>query len=610
MRELVTGYLLMLLSVGVLNAQGRPAQKFFEVGDSLRRAYRFEEAIEAYQQATEDTLFRNKAQFNMILCENGRNMLQYAVNLKALGAAKIPKESFYLYLAPDSKSYWALPPPGLFPEISAEYPAFVSPANKTILFTGKAKGSGHLDIYISRQLEETLWSYPEVMESSINSVGNECYPVLSADGQTLWFASDGHYGMGGFDLYESHFNEVLGTWKQAQNMGFPFSSPGHDLGFMPTPDGLDAFIVSDRDGDEWHFTIYKVAYELNPERHDWRERRDIALLAQLVPDLQKETSGQAGDATVPQSGAGDYMMLVQNAKKMRDEITALEKKLAQSRDRYATVEEGEKPRLAKRIEEDEMSLLEMREKYRLAGMAVQKAEADFLDKGILPPIEPTVVPKTEPVYSAPFVPQRGTLQRIDSLRFAPPIFKEKPVDISFRIENVSQVIFRATVPDYLFYQIQLSVSSLPEKAAAFKGISPVFESKTSTGKYLYAAGQFSNYDEAATALGQVLRTGIKSAAIIAFHQGKSVTTVVARRLEHSATTVTYRLSLGNYPHGLPQTLLKAIKELTSKDVAKIGGEKDTKYVVGPFVTLQEVQALQRTLTELGFEGMMIETTNP
>jgi hypothetical protein len=607
-----------MLSVGALCAQDSHALKLFMQGDSLRRVYRFQEAIEVYQQVTtdaSDTFLRDKALLNMILCENGLNMLQYSVNLRVLGSHTIPRESFYLYLDADPRSYWAIPTAGKFPEISEAYPAFVSPSNGTILFTGKQAGSNHLDLYSSRQLNDTLWSYPVPMESAINSAGDECYPVLSADGQTLWFASDGHYGMGGFDLYVSHFDEEYETWSQARNMGFPFSSPENDLAFMPAPDGLSALIVSDRGDDKSQLYLYKVGYELNPERHDWRSRPDIALLAQLYSiDLKgsPEPTGVSLDSTRDQDGLSDYTMLVQNAKKIRDEVMAQEKKLAGSREVYARLSlEEDRVALANRIEEEEMILIEVREKYRLAGMAVQKVEMEFLHKGVLPPIEPPPPRKAESeVELVPFIPQKGSLGSLNLFRFAPPIVVEEPLDISFRIGKTALIIPEETPPPYLFYRVQLAVTSAHAHASSLKGISPVFETKQSSGKYLYAAGQFNSYNEASTALSQVKREGFHSALIIAYYQAKSITVVNARKLETTAPKVTYRVLLGNYPQGLPESLMNAINELNTRDLARIAGEGSARYVIGPFASLKEAQDLQSALTDRGFEGIMIETIAP
>ena len=619
MRAVLIGFFLILFSVGTLCAQESTALRYVMQGDSLRRAYRFEEAIQIYQKAlliSSDTLLRNKAQFNIILCDNGLNMLQYAVNLKTLGSTKIPKESFYLYLNSDSRSFWALPPPGRFPEISGDYPVFVSPANRTILFTGKQAGTNQLDLYISTQTEDMLWSYPVLMEPTINSDGNECYPVLSVDGKTLWFASDGHYGMGGFDVYVSHYDEESGSWSQAQNMGFPYSSTGNDLAFMAAPDGLTALFISDR-GENGSLLLYKVGHELNPERHDWRNRHDIPLLVLLqTNDVQKADAygmvAQDADSTTTTGGLNDYTALVQSAKKIRDEVTAQEKKLAGSRELYARLlQEEDRLTMARRIEEEEMVLIELREKFRLAGVAVQRVEMEFLQKGILPALEPAPAPKRESdVPLTPFVPQQGRLGSLDGFVFADPIIKVMPVDISFSIGKISRIIPEETLPDFLFYRIQLSVVTERANASVFKGISPVFETDLFTGKWLYAAGQFNNYAETSTALQQVQRLGFRNATIIAYYMGKSETVANARKLETTVPRATYRIALGSYPFGLPPTLLDAIRELTNRDLARVSDSSGLKYVLGPFATLKEAQQVQSALIDRGFEEIVVEIIAP
>jgi hypothetical protein len=604
---------MVLLSVGALYAQSGSAQSFYLQGDTLRRAYRFSEAIEAFQQAiltSTDTLIMNRAELHLIWCQNGQNMLQYAVDVKTLGSASVPKEEFYLYLSADPHAFWATPPK-LFSEISQEYPAFVSPVNKTIIFTGRSSASNNLDLYISRLQNDSLWSYPQPMESSINSSGNECYPVLSADGHTLFFASDGHYGMGGFDLYVSSFDESTETWSQAQNMGFPFSSTENDLAFMPAPDGLSALVVSDRAGDEDLLHIYHIEYELNPLRHDLRDRTDLPLLAQLVLEQQKEDSDRDNaeiDLLSSPNGQSDYIGLVQIARKIRDELLTLEKKLALNRDTYTNLlQEDERFSLAKIIEEEEMALMELNKKYRLAGIEVQNAEMEFLHKGIIPAVEQ--IPLQKESYQAPshpFLLQKGILGSIDTLSFALPIIKERLIDYGFRVGSTTEIIAEVKLPDYLFYRIQLAVLSTPARPSTFNGISPVFENFTTDRKYLYCAGQFNSYSEASAALPLVQRAGFKTAIVTAFNQGKSVTVTNARKLEQTLPKMSYRVSLGVYPQGLPPSLLTAVKQLCDKDLARVMGNGWPMYVVGPFGTLKEAQKLQNDLIGMGFEEIVVE----
>ena len=79
-----------------------------------------------------------------------------------------------------------------------------------------------------RQLD-TVWSVPVAEPALSTSSGNEIFPLLSSDGKTMYFSSDGFYGVGGYDLYKSIWDESSKSWSAPQNLGFPYSSPADDL---------------------------------------------------------------------------------------------------------------------------------------------------------------------------------------------------------------------------------------------------------------------------------------------------------------------------------------------------------------------------------------------
>jgi len=249
-------------------------------------------------------------------------------------------------------------------------------------------------------------------------------------------------------------------------------------------------------------------------------------------------------------------------------------------------------------------------KEKLPGNVKNLLMMDFLNKGVLPPI---VLPKKEEKPKegpAPFTPHKSEWGSIEGFLFAAPVVIEPAIDLSFRVGDHSEIIFEEVRPDLLFYRVQLSVTSTRANAAAFKGISPVFETKMPTGKYLYAAGQFYSYADASKALQQIQRLGFKSAITIAYYRTKSVTLLEARKIEVTAPPVTYRVTLGNHIQGLPESLMRAVKALSNKDLIRISGERGAKYVIGPFSSIKEAQELQSALTDRGFEGIIIETIQP
>ncbi len=121
-----------------------------------------------------------------------------------------------------------------------------------------ASGQVLQDIYQSEHLGNGQWSRPSRLSKAVNTLGKEENPVLHADGKTLYFASDGHPGMGGMDLYVSR-RQTDGTWSQAVNLGFPINSSGDENSLQVFPDGRTALFATDRehagDLDFWQFIL-------------------------------------------------------------------------------------------------------------------------------------------------------------------------------------------------------------------------------------------------------------------------------------------------------------------------------------------------------------------
>ncbi len=115
-----------------------------------------------------------------------------------------------------------------------ESSATLSPDGKTLYFTSnKAGGYGGLDIYVSHW-DETLntWGPGENLGPMINTKFNEETPFLSKDGNTLYFSSQGHNSMGGFDIFYSE-KKPDGTWSKPVNVGYPLNTTDDDLFFVP-----------------------------------------------------------------------------------------------------------------------------------------------------------------------------------------------------------------------------------------------------------------------------------------------------------------------------------------------------------------------------------------
>jgi outer membrane protein OmpA-like peptidoglycan-associated protein len=115
--------------------------------------------------------------------------------------------------------------------------AAVSPDGNILYFTSDRKGGyGGLDIYQAGKNESGDWDKPVNLGPLINTPYNEESPFISSDGDHLFFSSQGHYNMGGYDVFCS-VKGSDGKWLPPVNIGFPLNTTGDDLFWFPVDTG-------------------------------------------------------------------------------------------------------------------------------------------------------------------------------------------------------------------------------------------------------------------------------------------------------------------------------------------------------------------------------------
>ena len=146
-----------------------------------------------------------------------------------------------------------------------------------------SKRNGNSDLYHCLRNEDGSWGAPESLGPVVNTKGTEMAPFLHPDGKTLYFASDTHTGMGGYDLFMSRRDDQ-GVWSEPVNLGYPINTPGDEINFLVAADGHTAFLSSAREGGFGGYDIYTFQMkqdELQPE--------PVNVYENLVEDLQPGT---------------------------------------------------------------------------------------------------------------------------------------------------------------------------------------------------------------------------------------------------------------------------------------------------------------------------------
>lgn len=137
----------------------------------------------------------------------------------------------------------------------------IAPDGSTIFFASKREGGfGETDIYMARKLPNGQWAKAQNLGKTINTSYKEDFPEIAPDGKTLYFSSQGHEGMGDFDLFKSTWDSKKNTWTIPENLGYPINSVGDDRCISFTKDNKVAYISAVRPEGFGDLDIYKVTF--------------------------------------------------------------------------------------------------------------------------------------------------------------------------------------------------------------------------------------------------------------------------------------------------------------------------------------------------------------
>jgi hypothetical protein len=151
---------------------------------------------------------------------------------------------------------------------SIESACSISEDGNTILFSSsRVGGLGELDIYMVRKLPTGEWGVPQNLGPEINTPFSEDFPTLSGDGQTMYFCSNGHPGMGGYDLFFSTWDAQSKVWTKPQNIGYPINTPFDDKTISFTANGNLAYVTSIRPEGSGDLDVFEIRFN-RPESTD------------------------------------------------------------------------------------------------------------------------------------------------------------------------------------------------------------------------------------------------------------------------------------------------------------------------------------------------------
>jgi len=196
------------------------------------------------------------------LSPNGEIMLLYYTNLKGIG-------DIYITGTDKNKSFKTAEklPENINSTKAEEIAACITADGSELYFAStRLGGLGGTDLYKSKKLPNGNWGPAQNLGPEINTPYDEDFPNLSADGKILYFSSNGHTTMGGYDIFKAEFNPETKQYANPKNLGYPINTPEDNYNFRVSSNGRYGYISALREGGFGDLDIYRVTFnEIEPQ---------------------------------------------------------------------------------------------------------------------------------------------------------------------------------------------------------------------------------------------------------------------------------------------------------------------------------------------------------
>lgn len=502
MRRSLGCILFLLLTAGfTLRGQAREGrvEQLIAQGDSLHRAYLFDDAIEKYMMAADmDLEQKHTAELTKRVqqSQNALTLTDFCADPHVVARQRFLRKDFFQYYPLKSQGWHASPNPL---DSLEGFPVYFPKGDKSVIYSAMDFADTR-SLFITRETD-TLWTAPRLLGEALTTMGSEIFPMLSPDGKTLYFASDGLYGMGGYDLYSSAWDSETQSWGEPENMGFPFNSPGDDFLLMDTEDGKYTIFASNRDCSKDSVYIYVLDYAASRNRKPVSNHGDIVRIASLRPaeDFGRLDHGAFTETVEENANTRLYRQKTDEARALRDSI---------SRHQQDT---------------DPARLNELRRSLQDLNLEISLIADAFLREGVV-----SAPAEEKEVVGAGLSYTFAKNNMGPRLRLK--IARARKTD-TFRILQVGRLAQDNSLPPGIVYQIQFATATRHLGIDNFGGLAPVYERISSNLRYVYTVGIFEKYEDALMELNRVRKQGFPEAAIVAWRDGRQISVSTAKNEE-------------------------------------------------------------------------------
>ena len=556
-----------------------PFDVYFYLGLAYLQTYQFEDAIANFrwfEKSGSNRELRELGVLNYIsMAQNGLYLIKYFQEPEIYKKQTAYKDDFYasyeleglegrffnryLYLNHERDS--------LAEQSVIFVPNFME-RNEVLYFSAKNKKRGDYDIFRITRLDNDSWSEPENLGDRINTPFDENYPFIHADGATLYFASKGHYSMGGYDLYRSSWDWETQQWSEPENLDFPINSPFDDILFVADPNKEFACFASDRNQLDNKYQIYKIKAENQKPFIEYLNTEQIKKVASLdvnVIQQEKKTTQKTADhkkkptTSVIKREVNDGFIRKAEYDSLLNRAVQLQLKADSTRwvidDKRAVFEKTtdgqERAQIGNEIIELEQKIYSLQKQSDICYEKVREIEQLNLASNklsyksetkdeVVEEIKTEENKKREKVQGS--IVEEPKDNDLEKAELQAVLFENESIednsDFGLRVilptkyNPKNPIKINEQLPNGIIYMIQLGAFSSAKNPSVFNGLEPLTcLKKENSNIHKYFAGKFYQIAEAEKKLPTVKSKGFKDAYIVAFNDGKIIPINTAVKLE-------------------------------------------------------------------------------
>jgi len=204
--------------------------------------------------------------------------------------------------------------------------------NKTLYFTRVVNPfGGDMDIYKCEKQPDGSWGDPINLGTPVNTPGDEKSPFMHSDSYTLYFSSNYHIGLGGYDIFYSKMDEKTGQFKKPINIGNPINTPKDEHGFIVSKDGDRAYYGSSQEDKDLNIFSFELYEEARPKSVAFVNGVIVNNLGEVPEGAQvilKNTKTEQEVEAVVDKETGEYVGVITVGKDQDVLLTAKKKGFA------------------------------------------------------------------------------------------------------------------------------------------------------------------------------------------------------------------------------------------------------------------------------------------